>query len=141
MITGQTAPDRQHLHEVRQLTCLASASTESLKRDPDFAWAVSELKRVLGLDDEYFTRGWPVSNVHDAMTSMRVRQSFRWSFLSLAVTQHEDENWVQRVSAPCSLKMPAPGGTANASLLTTGDPIFNVYDFMNSRPGFNTSFP
>ena len=41
-------------------------------RDPDYAWARAELQKVLHLKEEFFNRTWAMTDVHDAMTSMKV---------------------------------------------------------------------
>ena len=47
-----------------------------MSRDPEFGWARAEIKRVFGLNEEFFkSSNWPIDEVHDAVTSMQVRRA------------------------------------------------------------------
>ncbi len=50
---------------------------DSVRRDPEYAWCMAELKKVLGLSDEFFKRSWAITDVHDSFTSMKVRGGFQ----------------------------------------------------------------
>ena len=46
---------------------------DAVSRDPEFGWARAEIKRVFGLNEEFFkSSNWPIDEVHDAITSMQV---------------------------------------------------------------------
>lgn len=66
---------------------LARPSSESVRRDPEYAWCKAELKKVLGLSDEFFNRSWAITDVHDSFTSMKVRAAAQERRAGQSVTE------------------------------------------------------
>ncbi|GAX81189.1 hypothetical protein CEUSTIGMA_g8622.t1 [Chlamydomonas eustigma] len=58
-------------HLATFLALAKKMSSEAIFKDPEFGWARSEIKRIFGLDEEFFKSSWALTDVNDSMTSMK----------------------------------------------------------------------